>query len=99
MGQASPQPIVMTTSARAHGLVGEGLGELLAEVDPQLGHRLDDRRIDRLGRVGAGRAHAHPPFGPMVQEPGGDLRATCVVDADEEDLRPLVQQHPALVAG
>ena len=37
-----------------HDLVGQRLRELLADVEPHLGHRLDDSRIDLVGRLATG---------------------------------------------
>ena len=45
----------------AHDLVGERLGELLAHVEADLGHRLDHGRVDLVGRIAACGAHVDPP--------------------------------------
>jgi hypothetical protein len=52
----------VATAHRDHGvgglndLVGHRLGELLADVDPELRHRRDDMWVDAIGRVTAGGA-------------------------------------------
>ena len=91
IGQASPQPIVTTASAAADELVGQRLPELAGKVDANLCHGLDDsKRVDHLGRVGAGGADVDARVGELVKQPCRHLRAPGVVDADEQDLRNLL---------
>ena len=78
----------------AHDLVGERLRELLAHVDAELGHRLDDGRVDLVGRGAAGRADVDPALGAELDETGRHLAATGVVDADEQDFGLLLRDHP-----
>ena len=62
------------------------MGALGAQVDAELGHRLDDRGVDVVGRGGAGGADHDPVAGVVGEEGGRHLRAAGVVDADEQDL-------------
>ena len=57
-----------------------------AQVDADLGHGLDDGRVDVVGRGGAGGADDDPVAGVVGEQGGGHLGAAGVVDADEQDL-------------
>ena len=68
----------------ADDLVGERLRELLAQVDAELAHRLDDGRVDPLAGRAARRADVDAALRAELDEPGGHLAAARVVDADEQ---------------
>ena len=59
------------------------------EIDPDLGHGLDDGRVDGVGRSGACRTDHDPVTGVMGQQGGCHLRAPGVVDAYEQHLGPI----------
>jgi hypothetical protein len=69
--------MVMTTSEAYTASVVRTLGDLAADVDPDLRHRLDDGRVDRLGSGGPGRADLHPVTGQVSQERGGHRGAAA----------------------
>ena len=56
-----------------------------AQVDAELGHRLDDGRVDLVGRGGAGGADDDAVTGVVGEQRGGHLGTAGVVDADEQD--------------
>ena len=80
------------------GLDG-GVVELLrvgaggAQVDAELGHGLDDGRVDVVGRGGAGGADDDPVTGVVGEQRGGHLGAAGVVDADEQHLGASVSHR------
>ena len=78
----------------AHDLVGERLGELLAHVDAELLHRVDDGRVDLVRRSRAGRADVDPPLRAQLDEAGGHLAAPGVVHADEQHLGLVLVDDP-----
>src|SRR5690606_28325554 len=57
----------------ADGVVGEGLGELFRQVQPDLGHHLVDGGVDPVGGCGAGGADADAAPGVVVEQGGGHL--------------------------
>ena len=81
----------MTTSAARTTSSVSGFGNASERSTPQLGHRLDDERVDVVGRRRAGRADGNPVLRPEAEEARSHLTATCVVDADEEHLGHLLQ--------
>src|SRR5882762_4812793 len=68
-------------------LIGERLWKLLADVDSDLPHRLDDNWVELMCRGAPRRAHADPSFSALVEKPRRHLAAAGVVHADEEHLR------------
>src|SRR5437764_1276070 len=93
-----------TCVAAAHGdhgvsgtddLVGERLRELLRHVDADFAHRLDDRRVNPIGWIGARGPDVDTSAGAQLDEAGRHLAAACVVHADEQDLG-LFFRHVAL---
>src|SRR5439155_6705499 len=74
-----------------YDLVGQRLRKLLGEIDPDLGHRLDHRGVDPVGGLRAGGPNVHPPLGELIEQAGGHLAASRVVDADEQHLRDLLR--------
>src|SRR5439155_5120787 len=79
----------------ANDLVRERLGELLGDVDPDLGHRLQDGRVDLVGWRAARRANVDTTLRIVVEQSSRHLAATRVVDADEKDLRPVLHDLPS----
>ena len=86
IGQASPQPIVITTSAACTTSVVKRLRELLGQIEPDLVHHGDHGRIDLVGWRAARRPDVHTPLRVVIEERGRHLRSAGVVDADEQDL-------------
>src|SRR5262249_22310112 len=70
---------------RANGLVRQRFGELLAQVDADLPHRRDHRRVDLLGGSASGRAHVDAPAPPQLEQTLGHLAAPAVVGAHEQN--------------
>jgi hypothetical protein len=64
------------------------------QVNPQLGHRLDHRRVDLFCWVRACRTDVHLPRGAEVQKACGHLRTSRILDADEEHLRDFFHDRP-----
>ena len=60
-GQASPQPIVITTSAARTASSVSGFGSSAAEVHTELGHRVHDHGVDLIRRIAPGRVHGTRP--------------------------------------
>jgi hypothetical protein len=81
-----------------HGFGGEGFGEFLGQVEPDLGHGLRDGGVDRVGGRGAGGADHDPALGVVVEQSGGHLGAAGVVDADEQDFG-FVRHGVSLTSG
>ncbi len=73
--------------SRLDDLVGPRLGELLGDVQADLGHRVGDVAMDLLGWRRPGRADAHRSLRVVVEQRGCHLTPPGVVDADEQDLR------------
>src|SRR6266446_2854542 len=78
----------------AHELIGQRLGKLLAQVEADLAHRLDDRGIDLAGRLRTGGSHVNLALSSAVQQRRRHLRAAGVVHAHEQDLGYLAQPSP-----
>ena len=80
-------------------VVGEGLGELLREIEADLCHHLHDLRVDLFGWRAPGRADVDPTLGVVIEQRRCHLAAPRVVDACEQHLRdvrhdpPLVSRH------
>ena len=55
------------------------------EVDPDLGHGLDDSRVDLVTWGRARRTHVGFAGGVVVEQGGGHLGSPGVVYADEQD--------------
>jgi hypothetical protein len=69
----------------AHGLVAQELRPLSGEIDPDLGHDLDDRGVQTVGGLGAGRPDPDTAGGKPFEQGGGHLAPPGVVDAHEQD--------------
>jgi hypothetical protein len=83
---------------RANSLVGELLRRLVGQVDAELGHRLDDGRVERVGRLAASGTNADRAPGAELEQAGGHLASTRVVDADEQDIeRSRCAHNPAIL--
>jgi hypothetical protein len=67
----------MARVRRLHHLVGHRLGELLADVDPELRHRGHDIRVDAVGRLAARGSHMDAPVGKVVEQRRGHLAAAA----------------------
>src|SRR5205085_863965 len=65
-------------------VVGQELRPLGGEIDVELGHRRDDGRVERAGGRAPGGPDVDATRGVAVEQRRGHLRATGVVDADEE---------------
>src|SRR5436190_23574513 len=76
-------------------VVRERLRELLRQIHANLGHGLDNRRVDPVGGLRAGRADEHSALRELIQQSGRHLAASRVVNADEQDLRDL-PRHASL---
>jgi hypothetical protein len=70
------------------------LGELRGDVQADLGHRLNDGRVQLAGRLGAGRGHPDPPGRLLVQQRSSHLGAARVVGADEQHLGDISHEMP-----
>jgi hypothetical protein len=81
----SPQPMEMTTSAARTTSPVRGLGKLPTVAEPDLVHDGDDVFVEVLGGHGTRGADVHGALGEVLQEGGGHLGASRVLDADEED--------------
>ena len=64
-----------------------------AEVEADLGHGLDDRRIDGVSRCGAGGADNHAVAPVVSEQRRGHLRTSGVVHADEKDFGTACVSH------
>ena len=71
-------------------LVGPRLGELVGDVDADLGHRRDRRRVHLVAGLGAARPRDRPVAGEVVEPPERHLRAPGVVHAEEQHGRETV---------
>src|SRR5699024_9443281 len=59
-------------------------------ASPDLGDRGSGQGNERCPGGGAGRVHPDGVGGDLAQECGGHLRLACVLDADEQDGRLLL---------
>jgi hypothetical protein len=66
-GQASPQPMVITTSAARTISSVQGFGELGADVDAHLRHGLHCHGIQICGRFRPTREHVHAVAGQVAR--------------------------------
>ena len=83
-GQASPQPMVITTSEDCTASVVRTFG-ISAEMSmPALPHGLHHRGVHGVGGGRAGRADLDLVPGEVGEEGGGHLGPAGVVDADEQ---------------
>jgi Co/Zn/Cd efflux system component len=78
-------------------LARQALGRAVGQVDFQLAHDLDDLGMDALGRRRAGAQRTVPTRGGLLEQRGAHLRATRVVQADEQHRRH--QADSSIVAG
>lgn len=76
-------------------LVGPGLRELCADVDPDLLHCLYDSDVDLRGRLGTSRVDDDTVAGKLTHPSGCHLGAPRVVDAEEEDGRTADGNEPS----
>ena len=70
-----------------HDVVGQRLGELLRQVETNLGHGGQDGGVDLVGGDRSGGADVDPAGGVVVEQRCGHLRAAGVVYADEQYFR------------
>src|SRR5215472_8959192 len=92
MGQASPQPMVMTTSAALTNSSVRGLGNSLGHVDSHLVHHPGDRRVYLVGGRTARRSDLELALRMLRQQTGSHLPPACVMNADERDVRRLLDE-------
>ena len=94
MGQASPQPMVITTSAARTAASVIGLGNALPTSIPSSAIATTTAGLIRsAGSLPADRT-LHPTLGVVVDQRGGHLAAAGVVDAHEQHLGHVRAAYP-----
>jgi hypothetical protein len=68
-----------------HSLVSENLGSRRAEVNTFFCHHSDSGRVDLVTRLGTCRKNLNAVTSEVLEIASSHLRATCVVNTDEQN--------------
>src|SRR5450759_5253654 len=93
MGQASPQPMVMTTSAACTTSSVSGFGNSWDRSSPSSAITATTAGFHLVNRGRAGGTDVHPSAGGVIQQGGGHLGPAGVVHADKQDLGYVGHEH------